>query len=561
MTAQAIEPSSSGVPFRAVVRAPTLAIAAPAGLAVAVFAIALVARTVGINLFVTPDEDNWMRRAANFSRALQSGRYQQSLQSGHPGVTTMWVASLGMGSDAVRLAGATTSDPSTIVTKSPDWDWLFLRARYAMVAASSALLALIAVLSWRLLGAGPAILGAIVMALEPFMVAHGQVVHVDALTAELMTVAVLAGGIFWLRGGRVGYLVLCGMACGLGVLTKAPSFFLGLFLPLLALSAAMTNRREWPLRRVVISLGVCGVVALVTVFACLPALWVAPIESVRFAIDYQRLQSATPHGPGNFFLGRPVADPGAFYYPVAAMFRSTPTVVVGLIGLTVFLTPRSLRQRTGLLVGFVLGFALFVTLASKKLDRYALPIFPSLALLAGMGFWSMYGELAPRMSRLGRDAELWGFAALVGAVGLAQVIFLASVSPYPLAFYNPIVGGGPAAQRVMLVGWGEGLDRVATYLNARPNADTAHIAIYYPLRLNFQGMLTGTLHRFGDPVPADYVVDYVNASQRGQVPREVRGAAPDHTVRINGIEYARIYRLDPPRVVGAESLPTTVPEE
>ena len=55
---------------------------------------------------------------------------------------------------------------------------------------------------------------------------------------------------------------------------------------------------------------------------------------------------------------------------------------------------------------------------------------------------------------------------------------LAVVAPYALAYYNPLVGGGPAASRVLLVGWGEGLDQVAAYLNAQPSSERQLIAIY-----------------------------------------------------------------------------------
>src|SRR5581483_8169891 len=136
-----------------------------------------------------------------------------------------------------------------------------------------------------------------------------------------------------------------------------------------------------------------------------------------------------------------------------------------------------------------------------------------------------------------------------GLLLIGQAGSLYSVSPYPLAYYNPIMGGAPAAMRVLLVGWGEGLDQVARYLNAQSNAPHQRIAIYFPLVLNFQGMVEGTVLPIGDPVPVDYVVDYVNAAQRDQTPREVAGLAPALVVRINGVIYARVYRLTPPRPV------------
>jgi hypothetical protein len=104
---------------------------------------------------------------------------------------------------------------------------------------------------------------------------------------------------------------------------------------------------------------------------------------------------------------------------------------------------------------------------------------------------------------------------------------------------------------VLLVGWGEGLDQVARYLNAQPNPEQQMIAVYFPLELNFQGMVAGTVTQFGDPRPINYVVDYVNAAQRGHTPPEVNGLVPQHEVWINGILYARVYRLEPPRRVRA----------
>src|SRR5205823_3146884 len=134
-------------------------------------------------------------------------------------------------------------------------------------------------------------------------------------------------------------------------------------------------------------------------------------------------------------------------------------------------------------------------------------------------------------------------------LAVAQALPLVMVAPYALAYYNPIVGGGPAADHVLLVGWGEGLDQVAAYLNAQPDPGSQFIAVYFPLELNFQGMVAGTVTQFGDPRPINYVVDYVSAMQRDQTPPEVTGLVPVKEVWINGILYARVYHLVPPRRV------------
>lgn len=516
------------------------------GALAALFALAVAVRLVGIDLFITPDEDNWMRRTGNFSYGLETGDLWRTYQAGHPGVTTMWIARLGIGPEAARLTGNTIVDGP--VTLQPGFMELLVRARLAMILVNSALLVTCVALGWRLFGIGPALVGGLLLALEPFMIAHSQVVHVDALSAGFIAVAILAGGVFWWMGGGLGYLVLCGVASGLAVLTKAPSVIVGLLLPIVALTAPLVDRERWSWWRVAWTLPLAGVIGVVVVVALWPAIWVAPLRTVQEAIAFT-IATSGEHRPGNFFLGQAVADPGPLFYPVAIVFRLAPLTLAGLVVLAIFLPPRSLRVQTLLLVLFIAGFILLVTVPSKKLDRYALPVFPPLGMLAGLGLWTVGAWIVPAAARRHSMLSRLSVAGLAGLLVVGQAVPLLSVSPYPLAFYNPIVGGAPAATRVLLVGWGEGLDQVAGYLNAQPGAARQRIAVYFPLVINFQGMVTGTVYQIGDPVPVDYVVDYVNAAQRDQTPSEVVGLAPSFVVRINGIIYARVFRLTPPRPV------------
>jgi hypothetical protein len=510
------------------------------------FLIAFTARLVGVTLFITPDEDNWMRRAGNFVQALHQGELIRTFQSGHPGVTTMWITSLAVGPEVERLAGITIQDFP--VTREPGFMDLLIRARIGMILVNVSLLVGAVALAWRLFGFGPALLGGIIMALDPFLVAHTQVVHMDGLSAGLMTVAILAAGVYWWAGGRPGYLVLCGITTGLAILTKAPSLVLGLLVPAVALTAPLVDRAAWPWLRVLRSLIVAGIIGVVIVFALWPSVWVAPIQTVDRFIAFTLLTGAE-HRPGNFFMGQPVADPGPFYYPTAIMFRLSPLALAGLIAVGVLLPPRSLKRPTLLLLLFIVGFLAFLSLAGKKLDRYTLPAFPALDLLAGLGLWTLGCWIAPLLAARGLSQHV-RHRLMVGAVAallVAQALPLTMVAPYALAYYNPIVGGGPAATRVLLVGWGEGLDQAAEYLNAQPNPERQLIAVYFPLELNFQGMVAGTVTQYGDPRPIDYVVDYISAAQRDQSPPQIVGLMPVREVRINGIPYARVYHLNPPR--------------
>ena len=512
------------------------------------FLVAFSARLVGVTLFITPDEDNWMRRAGNFTQALRQGELVRTFQSGHPGVTTMWVTTLAVGPEIERLAGFTIQDFP--VTREPGFMDLLIRARIGMILVNVSLLVGAVALAWRLFGWGPALLGGIIMALDPFLVAHTQVVHVDGLSTGLMTVAILAAGVYWWDGGRPGYLVLCGIATGLAILTKAPSLVLGLLVPAVALTAPLADRAAWPWTRVLRSLIGAGIIGVVVVFALWPTLWVAPYETIDRFVAFTLMTSAE-HRPGNFFMGQAVADPGPFYDPTAIMYRLSPLALAGLIAVGVLLPPRALKRPTLLLLLFTFGFLAFLSLAGKKLDRYTLPAFPSLDLLAGLGLWTLGLWIAPLLAARGIGVRLRQqlMVGTIGALLATQALPLAMVAPSALAYYNPIVGGGPAATRVLLVGWGEGLDQAADYLNAQPNPERQMIAVYFPLELNFQGMVAGTVTQYGDPRPIDYVVDYISAAQREQTPQQVVGLVPVKEVRINGILYARVYHLSPPRRV------------
>jgi hypothetical protein len=506
--------------------------------ALAIVVLALVPRLMNLDLFVTPDEDNWMRRGGNFARAVEQGELQRTYQSGHPGVTTMWLMWVGAGREASSVSGITTQD--NYVTHHPRFIPLLTSARVVVAVVNAALIGIATLLAWRLGGPLVALIAGGLIALEPFLVAHGQVLHLDALSTAFICVALLACAAYWTGGSR-WYLVLCSAASGLAILTKAPSAFLGIAIPIAAAGAAASRGRvRW--RRWFAELVICGLGAVLVVVALWPALWVAPIDTVRRWIEFTIETGGSPHLPGNYFLGRPVADPGNWFYPVAIAYRLTPTVVLGCVLAAVFWAPAERRWLIWLCFDFLIGFVLFLSVAGKKLDRYALPLFPFFALMAAIG----YAELVHRVPEGRRRMfATVAFAAVVGS----QAMWTIASLPYPLAYYNPLLGGVRGASEAILVGWGEGLDQVAGYLNSQPDAENSRIGVYFPLTVNFQAMVRGSVVSYGDKRPVDYVVDYISAAQRRQTPRIVRDREPDFVATIGGVEYARVYRLDPPQFI------------
>jgi hypothetical protein len=201
-----------------------------------------------------------------------------------------------------------------------------------------------------------------------------------------------------------------------------------------------------------------------------------------------------------------------------------------------------------------------MTLGAKKLDRYVLPIFPALGVLAALGLAAAYRWLRGQMVTATGGAPTsmipWkGTAAALVAVLAAWPAV--TTYPYYLSYYNPLLGGGPAAQRTVMVGNGEGLEQVAAWLNAQPGAaDQWVVSHSFDI---LQALIVGSGESLRDRVPsnADYVVLYRFQIQIGHSPRVLdeylNRRTPEHVVWINGVEYARIYK-GPHLMASAEPL-------
>ena len=186
-----------------------------------------------------------------------------------------------------------------------------------------------------------------------------------------------------------------------------------------------------------VRLALFGVCALVTFVAVWPAIWLAPVEMIGRMIAFLRETGGEPDEVGSFFFGQALGDPGPLYYPVALAFRLSPGLLVGLLGLVIGWRRVQEKGALCLVLLFITGFALMMILSPKKFDRYLLPIEPMLAVMAAVGAVSAARSLIWTHSRV---------VAMAIVIGL-QFISVVSVYPYYLAYYNPLLGGGPRLQR------------------------------------------------------------------------------------------------------------------
>ena len=534
----------------------------------------LVPRMMSLNRLVTPDEARWLTRSANFNYALTRGSLTDTYQVEHPGVLTMWTGMFAFASHYPTYSDQVTGE----LNQWGDFLGEFLRSRgyhpMDLLVASRVnmvilITAVLIVAFWtasRLLSFWPALIGFLLIAFDPFHTALSRLLHVDGLPSSLALLSLLPFFNYLYRGRQKKDLVLSGVAAGLAWLTKSPMLFLVPFVGLLLSlelvekwrsGSRLTHRDLWQSAVPLILWGSVGLAVFVLLW---PSMWVDPVHTLRRMLGGMVMYAGQGHDSQLYFNGEVYeGDPGASFYPITYLWRTTPVVLIGLVLAALALAfpragliPSTNRRPLGMLLLFALLFTIFMTLGAKKFDRYLLPIYPPLDLVAGVGWVAAVSWIRRQSSQYWTQAV----APAILLVALAgQAVGTISSSPYYFSYYNPLWGGTPRAPAVMMVGWGEGLDQAARFLNNQPGAANRQVATGIwstTFSYFYDGPVVSTRFEPGAGVVEDWVdsyyyVLYINEKQREKISPELAdyfaALKPVQVVRINGLDYVYIYDI------------------
>jgi hypothetical protein len=178
---------------------------------------------------------------------------------------------------------------------------------------------------------------------------------------------------------------------------------------------------------------------------------------------------------------------------------------------------------------FALIYTLLMTVGVKESARYLLPIFPMLAYIAAWGWLKLF--------------KVRWQPLFVAGLGITAVLFTIQYAPYYFTYLNPLVGGPGTAAHLISIGWGQGLDEVARWLNDQPDPIPPHLGARYTATINpfYRGEVSSPVSE-----ELDYVAFYIKQTQNGYPSPEILGyfeqQTPLHRVIINGLEYAQIYQ-------------------
>ncbi len=569
-------------------------------------------RVLSLDAHWSSDETLWMNRSRNFMLSLQNGEFSETLQSFHPGVTTMWLGGISLWAKykhALSVAPSLRSYPFLSPSN-------LARTRLIIAITTSCVILIAFFLIQKLLGTKIAAIAGIFIAVDPIYLAQSRRLHTDALAADFLLLAILALLIYVENASRHRYLTFSGICFGLACLSKSNALILVFWFPLLfALSSRQTTFTAG-LGRALYAFLAWLCTAGLTFFAFWPVLWVywPSIAGIRLPISplvalgllgitiwsgrklkhliiktavaetwsairpavivggmgfiitgfvvYKAIQPfvdgigwalTTEHNVHHYFLGKIVFDPGWRFYPLMLSINSGAlTCPLSLMGFVVLWwqrqKPHYVRtHRIYLALSiFVVLFTICMSIGAKKFNRYLLPAFPIMDILAAIGL-SVLSEPIAQLEVFKRWPVMKKVADMlaIGLICLIQVIPVLTLHPYYGTYYNPC-WRITNITKVCTIGDGSGLDLAADYLNQKPNAKNLVVRVS-PLSAEFFGYyFKGTSYRRDqEPVlfPPDYEVVYIRDLQINRVHLDDIKGTLEQVIRLNHIDYVWIYKL------------------
>jgi len=527
----------------------------------------------GLNLdhAVATDEVLWLRRSTRFFLGLKKDLLERTYQKEHPGVTTMWLGTAGLLGpfQEYRAIKPHLTEKQLLInfkTSILEHNPLenLIRGRFFASIANTIVLGLAYWLLIRLIGPVPAFISLLLIAFDPFHLALTRFLHTDGLLTSFYLLTILAY-ISYLQDRKFYDLVIAGAAAGLAWLTKTPGILLIPTVGVLALYTLWLNFRHspssikkniWKSAGALAAWGLIGAVVFVIVW---PVMWIDPWTTLSRIFIYNQEYAIFGHSADVYFNGY-IGQLGSrffYFYPVTILWRATPVALFGLLAtLWGFFSKQGIFGKNKVrftVIALTLSIIIFITamtLSTKKFDRYITPVYPMLDILAGLGWVAFAVWVKEKIQS--KFAKLAAVLILVAIVGI-QFYSALSVFPYGYTYYNPLMGGSKKAPEVMQIGWGEGLDQAALYLNQKENAEDLKVLSWYApgaFSYFFMGKAE-PVTRDGktwreEILDSDYLVVYIHQWQRNLPPDlldYVSGWKPEHSIWIKGLEYVRIYKI------------------
>jgi 4-amino-4-deoxy-L-arabinose transferase-like glycosyltransferase len=390
----------------------------------------------------------------------------------------------------------------------------------------------------RIIGVRLALLTILFVAVEPFYLALSRALHTDAIISLFMFISVLYFYNYLLNSRKdliVSDGIFAGLFAGLAFLTKSSALFL---LPFFLLIAVIYFAKTKNIYAIYKTLTVFSI-SVVTFFVFWPAMWVQPIESLNLYLFEGVQDIAILEGHEHVWFGKITSDPGSAFYPIVLVGRYSVLLFLSLF-FSVYLLYRNKsrvsRDKTIdlilTLLLFVFFYILMITLVSKKLDRYSLPIVFPLSVLAS---WVISEILNKRI-----------LVVFISVLVIMRLLLFYGIHPNYLAYYSPLIGGIEGGRYILEPKWLIGYDEVAEYFNEKQKdqEDPIKVAIAdYDYLRPFAKFEVLNIKHDEERNAAEYFVLPVFRPERNKFYEETHKLLKlNTTIKIAGVDYYYIYK-------------------
>jgi 4-amino-4-deoxy-L-arabinose transferase-like glycosyltransferase len=319
-------------------------------------------------------------------------------------------------------------------------------ARLAPMTAFALLVGLIVRSTARRYGTVAGLAAGIALVFMPRSFAHAHFATLDTFLSLFWTASLLAAdGALLSEGRKSPRMAAAGLVWGLALLTKIHAWLLP---PLVALDALLRLRSR-P-RVLVLALAAWTAVGLLVFLVGWPWLWPDPVGRLRafLSTSVDRVPLSV------LYFGQVYQDNQLpWHYPWVQFGAAVPVGLhlLAIVGLVRGWKDRKANPLPLLLALSVVQFLVLFSTNAPVYDgeRLFLHVFPAWAILAGLGFDSLWKAAKGRGTRV----------ALAGVLA-AQGYGLAAFHPFQLSYHSALVGGLPGAVRLGLepTYWGDVLD-------------------------------------------------------------------------------------------------------
>ncbi len=232
----------------------------------------------------------------------------------------------------------------------------------------------------------------------------------------------------WLLKGNSKYLVMGGLALGLGFLVKYQILVAGLVMVAVLLVSGLSQLKLRLKRFSVIVLIVLAVAGFwfALVYAFVPATFSQWMYAISAGDQLRSVYSV--RFPVPIFYLIEMTAPYPDVHPISLLLY-----LLGFAGLGLLLWRRKPEDKF-LLVWFAVVYAVFTAISNRNW-RYLMPLYPVLALSASVAVWSVYSKMKfswQKTSPALRNKFLAKGAAIVLIAFTASAVFMSCIDAYAL---------------------------------------------------------------------------------------------------------------------------------